>query len=441
MRIAIVSDTYKPEINGVVTSIVNFSEYLAAHGHEVLIITPKYDKKRDLVQQNITIKRFPSLSYATNKNTRIAFPSIFAIISELRKFKPDIVHVQTPMTIGVSGIMAARVLKLKCIQTYHTYIPDFMVYVNPYNVFGFDRLADSIASMKIIRKIVQSDMFEVSEDFLDDQVRKSLFTKRIRKISRRYWKKGESNIGDRFAWDFSRILYNRSDLVITPSRTLAKLLKRHRIKPPVVDVSNGIDYHDFTKKSDYKITHKIFSVGRLGVEGKNVDVVIKSFALALKTRPDLVLDIGGDGPARGALERLVEDLKIGRSVNFRGFISHADLKREYHGADAFITASTMETQGLVILEAMAAGLPVIGVDALAVPEYVKNNKNGYLVKPGDIKAMAEAILRLTESPERNERFGKTGLKLASKHDLPACAEKLERVYADVLAGNSFRKKK
>lgn len=431
VKIAFVTDTYTPEINGVVTSIVNFSEFLAARGHEVLIIAPKYDKKSDEEVGGIRIKRYPSFSYAANKNTRIAYPFLVRMRSELKDFEPDIVHIQTPLGIGVTGLLAARMLNLPSIQTYHTYIPDFMTYVNPYRVLGLDKVTGNIANLKAVRRVLESDFVERAREIEDESAVLSLMHKLFRGS-----RASDARLTDRFAWDFTRTLYNRSDLVLTPSEVLAKILRKHRIKAPVTAVSNGVDFEAFEKKTDYAIGQRLINVGRLGVEGKNVDQVIEAFALTLRSRPEMTLDIAGDGPARKSLERLAVRLGIAERVNFLGFVSLDTLKEKYRDHDAFVTASTIETQGLVILEAMSAGLPILGVDALAIPECVKNDRNGYLVAPSDLEAMADAMVKLTESAERNRQFGAASLEIARAHDVELCGERLEEIYREVIAGAS-----
>jgi glycosyltransferase involved in cell wall biosynthesis len=206
---------------------------------------------------------------------------------------------------------------------------------------------------------------------------------------------------------------------------------------PVYDMSNGIEYTHIAKKKDYHLRNEMIYVGRLGLE-KGVDVVVKAFALAHKKNPALHLDIYGDGPAKDLLHELVKQLGIEDSVGFVGFVSRAVIKRALKRHDFFVTASTMETQGLVILEAMSAGLPVLGVDALAVPDLIHNGKNGYLVEPKNYKQMAEAMLKLNESKERNKQFGQASLAYAEVHDIPNCVAKLERTYADLIASTKSR---
>lgn len=434
MRIAYITDTYLPETNGIVTSIHTFTEHLAADGHSILIIAPKYNRKHDHPIENITIRRYPSFSFASNKNTRIAYPYITGIVADLRRFKPDIVHIQTPMSIGVAGLMAAKILGIPSIQTYHSYIPDFMVYLSPYKILGFDKATDAIASSRVVKKIIESGAYKAFDRFNDDIQERSIVIRGLNRLTRRLRHRGESTFSERFAWDFTRFLYGKSDIVLTPSIVLAKLLIRHRMPVPVYDMSNGIEFQFFHTKKDYHIRNKMVYVGRLGLE-KGVDVVVKAFAQAHKVKPELRLDIYGDGPAKAGLVNLVNKLGVGDSVGFVGFVTRNEIKKTLYRHDFFVTASPMETQGLVILEAMAAGLPVLGVDALAVPELIHNEKNGYLVEPHNYKQMAEAMLKLTESKERNKRFGQKSLEYAEVHDIPHCVAKLESIYKDLIAGS------
>ncbi len=433
MKIAYLTDTYQPEINGIVTSITNFTTNLAEAGHEILIIAPKYNRKKDKPIPNITIKRYPSFSFATNKDTHIAYPALLGIIRDLREFKADIVHVQTPMSIGVSGVIAAKILGIRLVQTYHTYLPDFMVYVSPYNLLGVGKASERITSSRVWKKIIESNLVDRFSAFGGSTLKRSEVVRAINKQLRRTQRyTGSKAISDRFAWDFTRILYGRSDIVFSPSVALAKLLTRHKVGVPSIDMSNGIEFHHFSKKKDYRIRNKMIYVGRLGLE-KGVDVVVKAFAIAREQNPALRLDIFGEGPAKKELETLIAKLGLGESVGFVGFVTRATIKRALKQHDFFVTASPMETQGLVILEAMAAGLPVIGVDALAVPELVHNEKNGYLVKSGNPKEMAEAMLKLSESAARNKKFGQKSLEYAEVHNIPNCVAKLEAAYKDLLS--------
>jgi len=117
---------------------------MARSGHSVLVIAPRYDGNPDAPAGGISVKRYPAFSFASNRATRIAVPFLTAILRDLRDFKPDIVHIQTPMGIGVTGIVASRILGIPSIQTYHSYIPDFLAYLSPYQLLGMNRITEKL---------------------------------------------------------------------------------------------------------------------------------------------------------------------------------------------------------------------------------------------------------------------------------------------------------
>jgi len=431
MRIAFLTDTYAPEVNGVVTSVANFTRFLSEAGHEILVIAPQYDGREYAEAPGISIRRYPAFSFSSNKETRIAVPFLTAILRDLRGFRPDIVHIQTPMSIGVTGILASRILGIRSIQTYHSYIPDFLTYLSPYKLLGINR---------VVEKMLRTGVAARIEDAVQGGRLEGVFAALRREHDAKDTKRGSlkrhsgetfAAFRDRAAWNLTRFLYNRSDYVLTPSAALARLLVEHEVRVPVFDVSNGIEFGYFEKKADYALRHRMVFAGRLGYE-KNVDVVIRALAAARRREPRLHLSVYGDGPARRKLESLAAHQGLEGHVTFHGFVDRQTLKNVYRDYDYTVSASAMETQGLALLEAMAAGLPVLGVNALAVPDIVKDGANGYVVDPGDSGGMAEAMLRLAEDPLRNARFGARSLEIAATHDLPLCVKRLEGIYARLL---------
>ena len=156
MRIAFFTDTYLPEINGVVTSLESHSRLLAARGHEILIVCPKYRKPALYAVPRVQVKRYRSFSFVTNKDTRVALPSMASVARLLRRFRPDVVHVHTPLSIGVIGLVAARMMRLPTVQTYHTYIPDFMTYVELHRLLRLDDLQDRVLNSLIFQRMFES---------------------------------------------------------------------------------------------------------------------------------------------------------------------------------------------------------------------------------------------------------------------------------------------
>ncbi len=430
MRIAYFTDTYLPEVNGVVTSLDGHSRALGERGHECLIICPKYRKPVLHIVPHVQIKRYRSFSFITNKETRVALPSLASIVATLRRFSPDIVHVHTPLSVGVIGLATARMMRLPVVQTYHTYIPDFMQYVELHRLLRLDDLQDRVVNSLIFERLFESDAWKRMERGRTQTVEE--FTNAARAVLGSLGPGEREALSARAAWQYTRTVYNRSALVLTPSVTLKRALEEHGVTVPVEYLSNGIDTSIVEPKTSYAPTGRLLHAGRLGYE-KNVDIVVKAFSRLVAMRPELRLDVVGDGPARESLERLAARLGIAEAVRFHGFADRHALGRMYRDHDVFITASTIETQGIVLLEAMSAGLPVVGVDALAIPELVRHERDGLIVPSGDVDALAATAGRLLADEDLRTRFGAACREDVRPHALGAVIERLETLYAGVRA--------
>ena len=436
MRIAVFTDTYLPEVNGAVTSIDSHSRLLGARGHQVLIICPKYRRPILHVVPHVQIKRYRSLSVSSNRATRLALPSMASVAATLRRFDPDVVHIHTPLSVGVVGLATARMMRLPIVETYHTYIPDFMQYVELHRLLRLDSLQDRIVDSLVFERMFESGMFHTLASLISGGDRAIEEVAAVAEDVRGGLERDQSpELSTRFAWQFTRTVYNRADLVLTPSLTLKRELEEHGVTVPVEYLSNGIDDSTVASKLSYAATGRLLHAGRLGFE-KNVDVVVEAFARLLARRPEYTLDIVGDGPAKDHIGRLAARLGVGGRVRMRGFMDRAALGRIYRDYDAFLTASTIETQGIVLLEAMAAGLPIVAVRALAVPELVGEGRAGVLVQPGDVGGFADALDDVLGDEALRSRMGAAGQADVKKHALPSIVTRLEQIYAEVSGGRS-----
>ncbi len=430
MKIAIFTDTYLPDRNGASSSIDHFTRLLADDGHQIMIFCPKCGRYRDKKYPNISVKRFSSVTPPTYKDFRLAFPFILTVVKELKDFKPDVVHIQTPMPMGVGmmGIWATKILKLKNIQTYHTYLPDFLVYYNPKNLPGIIKIAGYINTAKLTRNLEKAG---ISADNYESATVKKYIEKISDEAEAEEKKKKVNKFSERVVRSYTRLVYNRADIVLTPSMAMKKVLKKQGVEGKIEVLSNGIDYDFFKKKTDYSIKQHMVNIGRLGFE-KRVDVTIEAFAVALKTNPKLRLDIYGDGPAKDSLVALAKKLGVMKNIKFWGVYGINKVSQQLHKYDCFVTASPIETEGIVILEAMASGLPILGVNKLAVPDIVKDGKNGYLSRPGDANDMAKNMIKVMESAKVLERLGKKALEIAKAHEVRVCKERLVGFYKQLL---------
>jgi glycosyltransferase involved in cell wall biosynthesis len=171
----------------------------------------------------------------------------------------------------------------------------------------------------------------------------------------------------------------------------------------------------------------ILHVGRLDVD-KQVNLVIRASAQTIN-QVDAQLLIVGDGRQREELIELCANLGIGRFCHFPGFVeTDDDLPGLYRLAAVFVTASEIETQGLVILEAMASGLPVVAVKATCIPELVQEDVNGYLSQPGELEQMSAQVLRILMSPDRAKEMGRVSRALAQEHSIDKSIDNHEVLY-------------
>ena len=182
--------------------------------------------------------------------------------------------------------------------------------------------------------------------------------------------------------------------------------------------------------------HVIFSAGRLS-DDKNPDVLIKALPFVKKDVPDAMLVFAGNGTSREKLAQLAERLGVKDSVKFLGFVEKSKLVEAYSASEVFAIASTSDTQSLVMMQAMACGVPVVGVRARALPEYI-NEKNGFVVEPGDARAMADRLVQLLKDPKLAKSLGDGGLAYTSQFSEPAIAADWEKIYKDVIESYNKR---
>lgn len=382
MKIVYFIDVFHPYVNGIVTSVTNFSRELGNRGHKVYIFTQKVDKPVKInLGKNVQIFHFPSMRFIVNyPDFKLVYPQLAKTLSLIKKINPDIIHTHAPSPHSWTALMCAKMLNIPIVATYHTFLPDFLKhsFISPFH---------------------------------------------------------DTKIAKETTWQYTRAYYNMVDLIISPSQVIKKKLIEHNIKNKIEVVSNGVNTSIFCKeKIKNKNQNKILHVGRISYE-KNIDVVLKAFKIAFSKNKNLILDIYGDGPDMNSLKSLAKELGINKKVNFCGSVPHEKLKEIYSSHKIFVTASTIETEGLVVLEAMTCGLPIVGVNKLAIPEIVKNNFNGFIVSPGDENEMAEKILKLINNEKLCNKFEKNSLKIAKRYSLNSSIDKIEHLYRRTIARN------
>ncbi|WP_001222082.1 glycosyltransferase, partial [Leptospira interrogans] len=372
MRILYFSDTFLPKVDGVAISMRNFADLLAKRGHTFAICCPKYGEGDfDSLGDGIRVERFRSGYLPSYPDIKVVLPSPTKIKRIIKEFEPDLVHIHTPGLLGLYGINATEKYGIPTIGTYHTLMSEQEMYLSFYRLLKLDKLFLRVS--KSNKKLKMKDLGKI-EKFDKFNIRKKIILK------------------------ISNNIYERCDLIISPSHLIEKQLREFGLKTKIAVISNGLDLTSF-KGSIKQLgsAPKLLHVGRISYE-KNCDVILNSFKLIHDEIPDSTLTIIGDGPALPSLKVQAQNLGVENFVTFTGFIKREQLPEEYPKYDLFLTASTMETQGLVILESVACGLPAVGVDSFAIPELIHDGKNGYIAKPFDIKGIAEKAISILKDP-------------------------------------------
>ncbi len=368
MRIAFFTDTYEPQINGVVTSIKVLEKQLRASGNEVHVFYPAVKKtsKKKFIHAIKSVEFWPYPEY------RMTIPSS-KIISELRRMRPDIIHVQTPMLAGLLGLAAARMLKTPVIATYPTLLTAYYGYV-------FGRFPEKI-SKKIVIK-------------------------------------------------YTKWFYNKVDAVIVPANPIKKLLESYGIEKKIIVLPNGLETGNYRKVRKLGKIPMLVHVGRLCKE-KQIDIVIRAFKRVIEKK-ECRLVITSDGPDRKRLEALVKSLGLAGKVSFTGYIPDNEIKALFKKADALVYASETETQGLVVMEAMMFGCPVIVPASLGFKDAVKNNFSGFAYRPVNAETLAKRILALIGNDGLRRKFIRNSYRMLKTFDTKPITKKLLASYKSLL---------
>lgn len=382
MKILFISDVYFPRVNGVSTSIATFRQELHALGHTTHLLAPDYGI---LSADETDIARIPARSIPFDPEDR--FMSYDAAMQQLDRLKAqdyDLIHVQTPFVAHYLGTRLAQLLGIPCIETYHTFFEEYLHHYIP------------LLPRPLTRLIAQR---------------------------------------------FSRHQGNSLDGMVIPSRPMADVLKGYGIKTPVEIIPTGIKPDSFVPgdrtafRNKYHIAQSrlvLLYLGRVAHE-KNIDFLLDVLPQVVAVFPDILLLIAGEGPARKHLENRVHSAGLGANVRFIGYLDrNTELNSCYASADIFVFASRTETQGLVLLEAMAQGTPVVSTAELGTLDVLKEGE-GVWIAQEDIADFAAKIISMLNDATARKALGAAGKTYAQGWSSASQAKKMLSFYRLVLA--------
>ena len=384
MKILMVSDVYFPRVNGVSTSIQTFRRELATLGHEVDLIAPAYPSR--YAEDSHTL-RVPSRFVPLDPEDRMMKPGdMRALLPRLREKRYDLVHIQTPFVAHYVGIEIADALAVPRVETYHTFFEEYLFHYVP---------------------VLPKSM--------------------LRALSRR----------------FSRTQCNRMNALIVPSSAMRDKLAEYGVQVPMHVIPTGIPMAEFSGGDGavFRAKHGIemgrpmlLFVGRVAHE-KNIDFLVRALEQAIVLIPGLLLTIAGEGPALASLRKLVAKRNLQDHVLFVGYLDRRTALLDcYRSADAFVFASRTETQGLVLLEAMALGVPVISTAVMGTRDVVGPGR-GALVPEDNETDFARNVVKLMNDPTLRARLGADGRIYAAEWNAGALAGRLADAYREVIGTN------
>ncbi len=400
MRIAIVSDTYTPMTNGVAVFTGNLAHGLARMGHDVVVLIPSTTGKKHsrisedgkLKEVYLSSKRFPfypdqiheipeektvlgvKMPHVTYKNGMWMATTPYKEMKKvLNRFKPEVIHSQQAGTIGLAGARYAHKNNIPFVSTGHSYP---------------DNYTDQFKILRPIKKPADA----IVKAYLNN-----------------YMKNG----------DYATMPTEMAIHDLLPR-------KSRRFNVEVKALSNGVDLSLYSpSKPNKEICRKygllqnkqrIVYIGRVDPE-KSIGVVINAYAKIADEFPDSEFVIVGDGIAKNSLEKEVRERGLEKQIRFLGKIMPPETTEIYRSGSFFATASETETQGIVLIEAAAVGLPLIAVDAGAVKELCQDGINGILCRPGDVDGISKAMRKLFTDKSLREKYSNGSIAISKKHDL------------------------
>lgn len=378
MHIGMFTDTYEPKIDGIVSSIKAYTAELTKRGHTVQIYSPKNSlfTKEIGIEKNIHNTRIPSLSYYAYPDFRLSIPYDPRLISKINKEKFDVIHTHTPGSIGILGICVAKLFGIRAVHTYHTNLEEYLHYFP----------APKVISKFGIKKFVSMYM-------------------------------------------------NRHNAVIAPSNAVKTLLGNYNIDVPITVLPSGINLKKFrhilpaTWKPGVQVpvgAPYVMTMSRIGKE-KNLEFLVDAFNLLSSSYPDLHFIIAGGGPYEEELKKITKDSPVRERIHMTGFVQQPELFSMVRDAQVFLSASTTETQGLTVLEALASGTPVVAVKGSGVEDTLVGDSGGYLV-PENIEKFCEKVSLLLTDLKLREMKSKEAVSRAKDFSIESCTEKLLEIY-------------
>ncbi len=381
MRIGLFTDSYAPQVSGVVTVVRVLKAELERLGHKVYIFTVSH--KEAAPDSNII--RVKSFQFPNEPQHRVGVFSNHEIIKKAKECNLDIIHTHSEFSLYFAAKAVSQKLKIPMVHTLHTYYPDYLYYVPLFEPFLRNR------EYKLLRRILK---------------------------------------------------YHKC--IIAPSRKIYHYLEKHNFSQPIKIIPNGIELKAFSAGQEnsspkalqafreaYRINPEeelVVFVGRLAIE-KNIVTLLNNFKKMHDVMPKLKLLIAGDGPDRRDLLSYTKSLGLENAVLYLGYLNWPDeISTCYAVSKLFMSASHSEVHPITFIEAMAAGLPVVCAQDISIQDMVLNGENGFAVE--DDTKLWEKALEILADPAKQESMGKRSAELSANYSVKTFVERMTKLYEE-----------
>ncbi len=379
MNIAMFTNAYPPHVGGVASSVSRTVAALKKLGHSILVVAPDYGQEGDSDPKGVI--RLQSIKNVSGSDFSIPFPFSMELREELSSFSPDIIHSHYPLLVGDMALRYGALEQIPVVFTHHTRYEAYGDLL-PWDVEGFESFITELSA-------------------------------------------GYANLCSR---------------VLVPTKGMVGLLRNSGVKTPISVIPTGVDLLQFSEGTGARVRRKygIDSgafvagyIGRLAPE-KNLDFWSQAVCEFLEKHPGSHAMVVGEGKCATRIMKSFERRKLSGRLTMTGTLKGQSLVDAYHAADVFAFASTRETQGLVLVEALASGCPVVALDAPCVRDVISDGEDGYLVKSHSPRSFADALGEFANMNSMHyDNICKKATENAQRFDINACTRKTLRLYSEL----------
>jgi 1,2-diacylglycerol 3-alpha-glucosyltransferase len=386
VNILMVTNTFTPQVGGVARSVQGFSNEFRRRGHRVLVVAPAYE---EAAADEMDVIRIPALPHFSGSDFSLPMPVPGRVAAAVRAFAPHIVHSHHPYLLGDTALRVASRHGIPVVFTHHTLYENYVHYV-------------------------------------------PVDSPRLR----------------RFVLDLATGYGNLCSAVIAPSESVAELLTERGVQVPVEVIPTGVDLPHFADgdgsafRARVGIPQGSFLLGHLGrlAQEKNLRFLATAVACFLQHRQEARFLLAGEGPALEEIRHILERAGVADRLHSTGVLGRNELAGAYQAMDVFVFASLTETQGMVLTEAMAAGVPVVAVNASGVREVVLDGVNGRLLPGADVEEFAAALAWIADLPPEGRRQLQEGaLQTAGRFSMTQTATHTLDLYQTLIGADLLLK--